>query len=157
MALQRCELRVLQLIEVLGLSPRDIALLPYLASLHRLTLIAAREDAWLGLAPLRPLARVQELRHLDWVVSDKALSGRHSKAPELQALAHYPKLHVLTVHTLLGRCEQLHSVSNQLKAGCAVRLMTPAFCEHATKKSGFGIGKLLGVASCLLPGTVPVM
>jgi hypothetical protein len=146
------ELRVLQLIEVCGLSARDIALLPYLATLHRLTLIAAREDAWLGLAPLRLLSKLPELRHLDWVVSEKALSGRHAKAPELQALAQYPKLAVLTVHTLLGRCEQLHAVSGQLRAGCAVRLMTPAFCEHAAKKSGFGIGRLLGVASCLLPG-----
>lgn len=151
------ELRVLQLVEVLGLSPHDIALLPYLAAIHRLTLIAAREDSWLGLGPLRLLTRLQELRHLDWVVSDKALSGRHSKAPELQALTLYPKLHVLTVHTLLGRCEQLHAVSGQLNPGCSVRLMTPAFCEHASKKTGFGIGKLLGVASCLLPGTVPVM
>lgn len=148
---------MLQLIEVAGLSPRDIALLPYLATLHRLTLIAAREDAWLGLAPLRLFARLPELRHLDWVVSDKALSGRHGKGPELQALALYPKLTVLTVHTLLGRCEQLHAVSGQLKAGCAVRLMTPAFCEHASKKSSFGIGRLLGAASCLLPGTVPVL
>lgn len=87
-------------------------------------------------------------------MSEKALTGRHAKAPELQALARYPKLAVLTVHTLLGRCEQLHAVSGQLRAGCAVRLMTPAFCEHAAKKSGFGIGRLLGVASCLLPGHV---
>lgn len=148
---------MLQLIETCGLSPKDITLLPYLAALHRLTLIAAREDAWLGLAPLRLLSKLPELRHLDWVVSEKALSGRHSKGPELQALALYPKLQVLTVHTVLGRCEALHVVSKVLRAGCAVRLMTPAFCEHASKKSGFGIGRLLGVASCLLPGTVPVV
>jgi hypothetical protein len=147
----------LQLVEVLGLSARDVGLMPFLANLHRLSVIAAREDAWLGLAPLRLFAKLPELRHLDWVISEKALSGR-SRCLDLQALIHYPKLAVLTLHTVMGKYEQLHAVSSQLRAGCHVRLMSPAFCEHATKKAGFGISRLLGVASCLLPGaTVPAL
>lgn len=150
------ELRCLQLVEVIGLAPRDVALLPFLSNLHRLTLIAARDDSWLGLAPLRLFAKLPELRHLDWVISEKAVSSR-SRCLDLQALVSYPKLQVLTLHTVMGRYEQLHAVSGQLRAGCHVRLMSPAFCEHASKKSGFGISRLLGVASCLLPGTVPVL
>lgn len=146
------ELRSLQLVEVVGLSPRDIALMPCLASLLRLTLIAAKEDAWLGLAPLRLLSKLPELRHLDWVVSERALPAR-SKATDLQALLQFGKLQVITLHTVLGKCETLHSVSGQLLGGCHVRLMAPAYCEHASRKGGSRISRLLGAASCLIPGT----
>uniref|UniRef100_A0A383WIA2 F-box domain-containing protein n=1 Tax=Tetradesmus obliquus TaxID=3088 RepID=A0A383WIA2_TETOB len=146
------ELRSLQLVEVVGLSPRDIALMPCLASLLRLTLIAAKEDAWLGLAPLRLLSKLPELRHLDWVVSERALPAR-SKATDLQALLQFGKLQVITLHTVLGKCETLHAVSGQLLGGCHVRLMAPAYCEHASRKGGSRISRLLGAASCLIPGT----
>lgn len=148
------ELRSLQLVEVYGLVPRDIAIVPLLSSLQRLTLIAAREDSWLGLSPLHPLSRLPELRHLDWVMSERALPARN-KATDLQVLPLFPKLQVLTLHTLLARCEQLHAVSVQLQGSCHVRLMTPAYCEHAGRRSGSRIGRLLGAASCLLPGSVP--
>lgn len=146
------ELRSCQLVEVCGLTPRDIAMMPMLAALQRLTMIAAREDAWLGLAPLRLLSRLPELRHLDWVVSERALPARH-KATDLQQLANFSKLQVITLHQMLGKCEQLHAVSGQLPGGCHVRLMAPAYCEHAGRRSGSTIGKLLGAASCLIPGT----
>ncbi|KAF6253885.1 hypothetical protein COO60DRAFT_1628088 [Scenedesmus sp. NREL 46B-D3] len=146
------ELRSLQLVEVVGLCPRDIALMPCLASLLRLTLIAAKEDAWLGLAPLRLLSKLPELRHLDWVVSERTLPAR-SKAMDLQALLQFAKLQVITLHTVLGKCEQLHAVSGQLQGGCHVRLMAPAYCEHASRRSGSKISRLLGAASCLIPGT----
>ncbi len=146
------ELRSLQLVEVCGLAPRDVGLLTLLCSLQRLTLIAPRDEAWLGLAPLRLLAKLPELRHLDWVVSERALPARH-KATDLAVLTLFPRLQVITLHTALGRCEQLHAVSSQLAGGCTVRLMAPAYCEHASRRSGSRIGRLLGAASCLLPGT----
>lgn len=140
------------MIEVCGLTPRDVTMMPMLVSLQRLTLIAAKEDAWLGLAPLRLLSKLPDLRHLDWVVSERALPTR-SKATELQQLAQFPRLQIITLHTALGRCEQLHAVSGQLPSGCHVRLMAPAYCEHAVRRSGSKLGRLLGAASCLIPGT----
>lgn len=127
-------------------------MLPMLCGLQRLTLIAAKEDAWLGLAPLRMLSKLPQLRHLDWVVSERALPAR-SKVTDLEQLLKFPKLQLITLPTALGRCEQLHAVSSQLTSGCHVRLMSPAYCEHAGRRSGSKIGKLLGAASCLIPGT----
>jgi hypothetical protein len=128
--------------------------MPHLAHLTRLSVIAGRNDAWLGLAPLRLLAKLPELRHLDWVVAEKALSGR-SRCRELAALLDYPRLQVLTLHSVLGKYDVLHAVSSQMPPRCNVRLMTPAHCEHASRKAaGFGISRLLSVASCLLPGSV---
>lgn len=67
------ELHSLQLHEVMGLTPRDIALLPLLTSVRRLSMIASKDDTWLGLAPLRLMTKLDNLKHLDWVPADKAL------------------------------------------------------------------------------------
>jgi hypothetical protein len=142
------ELRDLQLHELSGLRPRDIALLPFCACLRRLSLVAPRDDAWLGLAPLRLLIRLSGLRHLDWIPSERALPTR-LRADDAAALLMFDQLHVLTLPASLGKCETLHALSERMTGGCQLRLMAPAYCEHARAAKASKIHRLLSAASDL--------
>jgi hypothetical protein len=99
-------LQVLQLHELFGLQPRDVALLPLLPGLRRLSLVAPKDDAWLGLAPLRLLSGLAGLRHLDWVPAERTVQGR-LRPEDVQALLRLGQLHVLTLPASLVTCERM--------------------------------------------------
>ncbi len=143
------ELRVLQLHEVAGLRPRDVALLPFLVSLKWLTMVAPRDDAWLGLAPLRLLTKLPGLRHLDWVPSERAAPGR-LRPEDARAILLFEHLHVLTLPAALGGCGRLQAVGNRMAGGCQLRVMAPVYCEHAARGARASpMRRLLSVASDL--------
>lgn len=140
---------MLQLHELSGLRPRDVALLPLLASLRRLAVVAPKDDAWLGLAPLRLLSELRCLRQLDWVPSERALHGR-LRAGDAQALLAFGHLHVLTLPACLAGCERLGALGARLPGGCQLRLMAPAYCEHARAGKASRMQRLISAASGLL-------
>ena len=141
---------MLQLHELSGLKPRDVAQLPLFASLRRLSLVAPKDDAWLGLAPLRLLAPLGGLRQLDWVPSERALAAR-LRPEDAQALLRFDRLHVLTLPACLGGCERLAALAGQLPGGCQLRLMAPAYCDaHARGGKVSRMQRLISAASGLL-------
>jgi len=140
---------VLQLYELAGLRPRDVALLPYLSSLKLLTLVAPSDDAWLGLAPLRLLSTIPGLQHLDWVPSERALPNQ-LRAEDLQALLLFTHLHTLTMPTSLDKYDQLHAALARMAGGCQLRLMSPVYCEHVRAPRVSAIQRLISVASDLI-------
>jgi hypothetical protein len=141
-------LRVLQLHELAGLRSRDVAVFPHLTSLKRLSVIAPKDDASLGLGPLRLLVKLSGLRHLDWVPSERALPGR-LKSDDTATLLMLGHLHVLTLPAALGKSEQLAVLSERLAATCQLRLMTPAYCEHPGAPKASKIQRLISAASDL--------
>lgn len=139
---------MLVLHELSGLRPRDIAALPLLTSLKRLSLIAPREEGWLGLGPLRLLAPLAGLRHLDWVPSERAVPGR-LRGDDAAAVLQLGHLHVLTLPACLGKGDALAALSERMAATCQLRLMTPAYCEHPGAPRVSKIQRLLSAASDL--------
>jgi hypothetical protein len=139
---------VLLIHELAGLRPRDVSLLPLLTSLKRLSVISPKDDAWLGLSPLRQLAPLAGLRHLDWVPSERALPGK-LRGDDVQTLLNLGHLHVLTLPAALGKSDHLAALSERLAATCQLRLMAPAYCEHAGAGKTSKIQRLLSAASDL--------
>ena len=72
---------------------------------------------------------------------------RSDDAAALLALGH---LHVLTLPAALGRGDALALLSERLPAACQLRLMAPAYCEHAGAPRASKIQRLLSAASGLL-------
>ncbi|KIZ07040.1 hypothetical protein MNEG_0911 [Monoraphidium neglectum] len=126
--------------------------LPRFTGLESLTLhvlVAPKDDAWLGLAPLRLLSGLAGLRHLDWVPAERTVQGR-LRPEDVQALLRLGQLHVLTLPASLVTCERMQELTDHLPSSCQLRLMAPAYCEHARTAKASRMQRLLSAASSLM-------
>ncbi|GBF94455.1 hypothetical protein Rsub_06989 [Raphidocelis subcapitata] len=147
----------LQLHEVSGLLPSDLTALPRMTAVRRLSLIAAPDDARLGLAPLRALASLRALRHLEWLPSERALAGRGgARAPDasddsqagLEALG-LLRLHTLTLPACFGEGGALRCAAARMGGATQLRLEAPAYCCERAAPAGraSGLRRLLATAA----------